>query len=685
MSVGAFCAQADAKPVSAEDVYAAMVQAAKPVEADLAKRQATLPALGYLPANADAYVALAQVGQHIERAMSDGMLLDQPVEPAPPELTALESIAVSMSEGSAAGLRVLFPILMGAQEMIDVEEWVAGAKPADAQQMRTVWEAKTQEQIQKSMEEFQHQWQLKPVYAVVTVNKAQARMVEEWSKMIISIVLASHIDTATPFEYGDFKGVKLKLVDAQHPALQELCVMTKICDNALVVAVCAKPEDVQLPGKIEDSALASPRLSACDTGLDDLLMVSYGSAAFMQSLDESSFAGLKNYAAVVRAIFESLGVADATRKEAFDKAAVGVNTLMEQMTALWSVGNKQDSMLLCRLNDKEFRLEFSENAGGSSYESGVLRYADQVAEPGNIFYCESTPYSSPASGVECGKIISSLLAVGKGYALTLPENEQKEVENELNFLETLEPECAQLGQAFSLVCEGLGRGGAVLVDAAGSLPTLFGGTKDNQVAMPRLACCYPVTNREKLAQGWDAIFRTMGGFAGKIFGSSELVNALAFPSKKVGDAVSYCLYMPICTEHMVPNVTVSDKCFVAGTSSAYNEKLAMSATGNTSFQGAVFSLKWEPLATTLRDIADAYASRIPAEEEAVPMSQVDAHDEMVSTAPQENATQLEMVSAQLEEWASSAEVVSNIIESIHGTITIDNGRRTIRTVVRLQK
>ena len=69
MSVGAFCAQADAKPVSAEDVYAAMVQAAKPVEADLAKRQATLPALGYLPANADAYVALAQVGQHIERAM----------------------------------------------------------------------------------------------------------------------------------------------------------------------------------------------------------------------------------------------------------------------------------------------------------------------------------------------------------------------------------------------------------------------------------------------------------------------------------------------------------------------------------------------------------------------------------------------------------------------------------------
>lgn len=686
MSVGAICSQADAKPVSAEDIYAAMQQSAKTDTVDLAKRQAALPALGYLPAGTDAYVAVAHVGQHISRALSDGMLLDQPVEPAPPELVALDSLALTMSEGSASALRLLIPMLAGDQKMENIENWVAEANPGDAAQMRMVLDQALRGQLQNAMGEFQQQWQMKPIYAVVTVKKGQEKMVEEWCKMIVSIIMATHADTATPVQHGEFMGVKIALPMGQQSALRECCVMTKHSDTALVVAICAKPEDICLPGSVEESALASPRLSSCDVGAEDLLMVSYGSAAFVKTVEEAGFSGIRSYAEVARLIFESLGASDASRKEAFDKAAAGVGVLMEQMNALWGTAKEQECVMLCRLNDKEFTLEYSEDAAGENYQQGTLRYVSQVAESGNIFYGESTPCMAQSAGADCGKMIPALLDVGKGYALTLREEKKKETERQLKMVEQLVPELTQLGQALSTVNAGLGQGGAVLMDSAGSLPTLFGGTKGNRVAMPRLAYCRPVTNRENLTRGWNEILGAMGGLAGKLFGSPMLVQALAFPSKQVGDAVSYSLYMPICTEHMIPNITVSDKSFVAGTSSAYNEQLVSAGTGSTPFRGSVFSLNPESLASTLRGIADAYRSRIPAEEEAVPMSQVGDDDAAAPAASDSRPlSQLEAVSETLEELATTAELAASVAESVHGTITIDNGRRTLRTIVRLQK
>lgn len=685
MSMGVCCTQVDAKPVSAEDIYAAMLQPAKSEPMDLAKRQSVLPALGYLPAATDAYVAFANIGQHISRAMSDRMLLDKPVDPAPPELASLESAALSMSEGATAGLRLLLPMLTATQKISCLENWAAKAKPEDAQQMSQLLEQMVNGQFLQAAEEFQQQWQTKPIYAVVTLKKGNEKLVEEWSKMIVAIVLASHADYAEPLEYGEFRGVKIGDSGEQSSALRNLCVMTKHSGTALIVAFCAKPEDIQLPDRVEESALASPRLSACDSASEDLFMVSYGSAEFAKLVDAAQTSSLVSSAEMSRIIFESLGAADASRKEAFDKAAAGVSTLLEQLKTVWGLSQKQESVMLCRLNEKEFSLEYSEGAEDGCFEEGQLRYVSQVAAPNNIFYCESTPLSGLTAPFDGAKIIPAILDVGRGYALTLTDEAQKEVAKNLNILENLAPELSLLGRALSTVSNGLGQGGAVLMDSAGSLPTLFGGTKGNRVAIPRLAYCSPVTNRANLSRGWDEIMEGMGGLAGKIFGSPMLVQALAFPSKKVGDAVSYSLYMPICTEHMIPNVTVSDKCFVVGTSSAYDEKLISAGTGNMPFRGAVFSLKLEPLADTMRGIADAYRSRIPAEEEAVPMSQVAGVEDSSPAPSLAGPSQLEKVSQTLEELATTAELAASVAESVHGTITIENGRRILRTIVRLQK
>lgn len=687
MTIGVFASQAEAKSVSAEDIYAAMIQPApaRNEHVDLAKRQAVLPALGYLPAATEAYLAFANIGQHICRAMSDRMLLDQPVAPAPPELAALESAALSVSEGTTSGLRLLLPMLVATQKMTCIEDWAAKANPEDARQMRTLLEQTLGGQRQQATAEFQQQWQMKPIYAVVTLKKGQEKMAEEWSKRIVSIALASHADHAEPLEYGEFRGVKISVPEAQYPALHNFCVMTKHCGTALILAICAKPEDIQLPNRVEDSALASPQLNACDAALSDLFMVSYGSAEFAKKLNVVRNSALVSSAEMSRLVFETLGAADASRKEVFDKAAAGVSTLLEQLNAVWGQTQKQECVMLCRLNENEFSLEYSEDADGKNYEEGQLRFVAQVAETNNIFYGESTPLSGATLAVDGNKIIPALLDAGRGYALTLPGEAQKEVEQNLNMLANLSPELAMLGRAFSTVADGLGHGGAVLMDSAGSLPSLFGGIKGNRVAVPRVAYCKSVTNRANLSRGWDEILGALGGFAGKMFGSPMLVQALAFPSKKVEDAVSYSLYMPICTEHMIPNVTVSDKSFVVGSSSAYNEKLVSAGTGNKPFRGAVFSLQLEPLAATMRGIADAYRSRIPAEEEAVPMSQVEDGEEVAAAAASGGSTQLEKLSETLEELATMAELAASVAESVHGTITIDNGRRTLRTFVRLQK
>ena len=676
----------DAKQASAGEMFTELAQPMSKKDADLVARRGVLGALAYVPVETDGFIAFADMGKHIGRAISGGMLLDQPVGPVPPEILALKSVAVSMGAGGADGLRLLLPVLASATQREDgVKGWVDEADTATAQKMKEAIQQLVEEQKRNAVEDFRNNWQLKPIYAVVSLDEKQQKQVEQWANMIVSMLLVSYADQAETLEYGAFRGVKIKNAPVTQGAGRDICIMVKSVDSSLVVVLCGNPQEIREPGTIEQSALASCALSACDACLDDLFFVSHSSRDMVRVMEEWNRSSISHTADMARRIFEVLGAADAAQKVAFDKAAVGVNVLMEQVLSACGAQQNQDNTLLCRINKKNLVLEYSGDAMGAAYEPGVLRYAAQAKTADNILYAESTPFSSKTPAPNWEKILSALLDVGRGYSLTLPAESRADDEKLWRTLEALQPEFNMLGQAFSTVGSGLGRGGAVLIDSAAGLPSFFGGSRNNQIAMPRLAYCLPVTQRDCLSRGWNEILTAAEGVAEKLFGSRLLIKALAFPSKKVGVAESYSLYMPICTENMIPNVTVSDSAFVAGTSSAYNEKLANEATGTTKYQGAVFALHFENLASTLRGIADSYRSRIPAEEEAVPMAFSDDVTPVSEEKSTAELTTLEKVSETLEELAVAAELTADLAESMYGSITISADRCTLRTVVNLQQ
>lgn len=689
MTVGTLCSQAAPQKVAAEEVFAELAQTTPIQAGEMQQRQAALSALAYIPADTDGYLAFAHMGKHLRQFLSGGMWLDQPVGPVPDELNALQSFAVSLGDGSAEGVQLLLSLFAVSQEYEERnrfhESW---ADDARKELKRLIRQASSQTFIQ-SMEADKdavlNKWQMKPLYAVLTLSDGQEKQVEQWAKMLVSMALVSYMEQAEPMEHDGFIGVKIKEAEVAPGTRKDLYLMVKNCGSTLVVALCANPQDVNLPSSVEQSALVAPQLAACDAHLQDLLFVGYAGKEVVQAADAAQRKPVSVAAAAMRRIFDVLGIVYRDRKAEYTKASAGVEALQKQLLGLFGPAQNQDALLLCRMNKQELTLETSYDAAGASYEPGVLRYVAQSNARGNIFYAESTPFHSVASAPTLGQFLPPLLDAWKGYALTLTEEKKKESDETIGFIEKLMPECNLLDQAFSTMGQGLARGGAFLVDADGSLPSLFGGASDNTVAMPRLAYSAPVTQRACLAQGWDTIMQAAAGVAGKCFGSSLLVKALSFPSKQTGDAISYCFYMPVCTEHMVPNVTVSDTNFVVGSSSAYNEKLVSAATGTMPYQGAVFSLHFEPLATTLRGIADSYRSRIPAEEEAVPMSEIEDATESVVSAENAQISDLEKLSEMLEEWAVSAELAAGIAKSLYGSVTIDQGRCTLRTVVKLQK
>lgn len=651
--------------------------------------QEVLPSLAYIPAQVDAWLACAHVGRHIERTLADGMLLDSPVSKPSRDCLAVESFAVSADDGSAASLRLLMPMLCVVTEEARKEgrmkrkEEATG--PAWADCMRGVWDSLGHAYEQSVRAEGRQHCRLKPLYAVLTLKKEEEKLAEKWSEMLVALLASGGGEALT---YEGYRGVKCKLRGGGQGMEQEMCILTRREGAALILVACTHPEDIKKPASVQDSALSAAILNTVHCRAEDVLMVGCSSPAFSQAMHVGRQQHAKRMGELVQTMFESLGAVPSPHRTIFAQAAAGSVSLWEAaFSGSSQEGAKQDSGFWCALNADTLVLECSGDAMNSSYLPGVLRYAAQADAASTIFYAETTPIQrlSPSLGKAPG--VPSLLDIGRGWAQTLSESEQKEWNAMLNTLEHLGPEFMKLRDALAETGRGLGDDGAILVDAAGALPPLFGGSVNNEVVIPRLAYCAPVLQRDALANGWKMLLDAARAFSASLLGSPQLVDALSFVSNKVegANAVSHCWYMPVFTQHMIPNVTISDNTFIAGTSSAYNEYLVQAAAPEgRPFQGAVFALNCEPLANMLRGVADSYRSRIPAEEEAEPMSQVQDDSLPMAVSHTEMSTRLERVAEVLEQMASCAEVMASVARHVRGSAVVQENRCVVRTVVQLQ-
>ncbi len=678
--------QAEAKSASSAKIFEQMAQTAAVADAESEKLRAAVPALAYLPADVDAFIALAHIHEHIHRAMKDGFLLDQPIGKTPPELAALESFALSLGDGSADGVRLLLPLLMDSSPWL--QGWMNEAKPEIAQRVYDVVQQLEEQAQAAAAETFRQHWQMKPMYAVLTLKEGNDTMAQQCGNLVVSMILASHAESAEMVEHGDFRGVRIKNMPLGDGGARDVCVMSKTHGCTVVLALCAKPEEIALPTGPEASVLSAGCIKADDATLNDLLMVSYTGKDFVKVAQEYNRHNLSQSVDMACTVFEALAAVYPPQAAVYRKAVQGAETMLKLVLGEKPAAVNSESVLLCSLNKEKLVLEYSGDATGASYEPGVLRYVAQADARNNILYAESTPVADAGASADFAAFGAAALDVLRGYALTLQDEQKTQLNASLDTVDRLLPELKKLGSAFETVGSGLSRGGAFLIDADGALPALFGGTPKNRVAIPRFAYCSAVEKRDSLSAGWGQIFDAAGGIVGKLGGSPLLLKAIPFVSKKTGDAVSHCMYMPVFTEHMIPNVTVSDKAFVAGTSSAYNEKLISAGSGNLPYKGAVLAMHFEPLASMMRGIADAYRARIPAVEEAVPMSQFNAFG-LAAPEPAEGkstaVSELEEVAETLDEWAVAAEITASVAESCYTTLTTEQEKLILRTVVKLKK
>lgn len=687
MAMGVFGALGDDASPSDETIFAALAQPPVHPAPAAATFTEALPALAYMPADTEAYLAFAHIGQHLERIVSGGMLLDQPIGRLPEELSALQSFAVSLDSGSSAVVQPLINLMFHAWYDSELRDWQASADSAAAdliaQQIK-----RNEADISTALARLHRSGDtsaLRPTYAVLTLREGHEHLAEQWGKLLVSRLLACGAGEAESVQCGDFYGVKCP--SAWAPASSgNFYVMLRHSGSALIVVLCSDPQHIRQPDSAEQSLLAAPHPAACDSAAQDLFFVNYISKNLVSAADSALRSSLAEVTAATQSIYSAMAVADPAHKQEFNRAAAGIGLLLDQAMLLCGPSAGQDSVAVCRLNAKELSLEFSTDARGSSYEPGTLRYVAQSSEPNTIFYAESTPSAGIPATPTLSQILPALCDSLRGLALTLQPADpaRRNMIDTMDEVTRITPALSRLGHAFSTVGQALGKGSAFLIDADGSLPSLFGGTRNNRVAIPRLAYCAPVAHRSYLAQGWEEILRASGELVSHFGGSPLLPHALPFLSERSGAATSYSLFMPVFTEHLVPNATVSDSVFIAGTSSAFNKKLAASATGTMPYQGCVFALHLKTLATTLRGIADAYRSRIPADEEALPMSQFDETSAPLSADSLMEPSDLEKVSEILEQCAVTAELAASVAQSLYGSITITDNRLTLRSRIFLQ-
>ncbi len=703
------------------------------------QRAAVFSALAPLPRNISGFYALTNIGDNMLRLAQSGVVDDMPAEDLSEELLALDGVAIASTKASPA----TYAFISSLFECIRTQEaastfaiaWSLNAREELADSISQTFYQTAFDNALKKMEAAGQPIHFPPTYICITSKPGQENILQALSMpfMMLTQGMGSEPGITLVQNKNGFSGIRINIrevlearqeyeedtEDEANAALyaelskHTLCLLMRQEGNKLIIATCESPEELQLATSPEESALNTPMMAEYDARLGDgMLMAGHFSKEFCELSQAISNNYIFNLADGAAAVFHKLAAGDEAGKAAYEKAAAATNCLSQALKSLMRPVERPTSMLAWSDGDLHFLMK--SDAMGNSYQRGTFRLFSLADAPQNIFYAESTPASWSGTLPSVEQLADAALSIAEGLSLTLNDENKPQTLEGLATVKTLMPELQAASAAGVTLAEGLDGQCAVIVDSVHApLPACAGAPEGTEADIPRVSIYAGVKNREALTQGWKAVVAASTQAISKLGGDPNAANELPLESSVTGNSTSYCLALPGTSPDAVPSFALSDTGLAFGSSTALNQLVLESATGEEAGAGCIFNLNMEPLARSVRSLATAMAPaeepnepEEPADEQAAPEEPAVAEadgaeaaegaedvDEECST---EEICQLEededdcpelpepSQGAELEELATTLEELSTVVDCIFGTAEISEGEQKLHIIVELK-
>lgn len=726
---------------STAQIYARLTAPAAGTSATAEQRAAAYPALSVLPADIESVFTMNQIAE-LSTAIPAAFGADP--EDTPSELSMLESISIATGKGSAEfskHIDAIYTYFSQQHESIpdfftSLADNLSNPAAATIRKLGDAYFASVKAAAFSSIKSAK----APAIYGVLTAKEGGSDLLTAWYETAVQGMREGIAEDADPDEIREvyskngFEGIKITLkgdrmvspsydfdektgkliqipLDETQIAIKDaldgrvLYVVLKQEGNKLISIITENEADLALPTDAAQSVLGSDKLSKTDANLAKspamLLYIAPGMYETLTNLQLAPYIGLPG---LVKDIFADLATQPGENQATWAAAAKGTELLCNTYKSFILPNNTQPELLQVWSEGSTIQLQYDGNTQGVNFKPGKLSLTSVPDKPSTMLYYEGTPTTYGAADTNCGDIIDAIVNVADGIVAIIPAEGQAEVAPQVAMAKQFLPDLKDLCGALGTIAEGTGNSTALTVDSAGSMPMILGGTPGNKTAIPRICFYSGVTDRSKLSEGWDKIVTIAGNVATKLGSDPSVVNMLPIVPATKGNMTSYSVAMPWFTPDMVPNVTISDTAFTAGTSSNYNEEIVTCATGSTPFAGVVCTIKFGPIATTARGIANELATIAKAEKESslslednAPAATTDEEDydgedyieeddyEEEESYSYRRTSPAEERAEQMEEVADMLENVAKLIDRVDGTTTVEGNSRTIRMQIQLMK
>ncbi len=490
---------------------------------------------------------------------------------------------------------------------------------------------------------------LDPIYAVLTCKDGQEQLFSDWNSQIAEAPFLSPMDDA-PEGYvgGKVNWDSVLERSAYSPEAQAamkkrtLHIFSKVQGQALIIVVCEKPSMVPAPPATPAASLlgkAGKNLQPAPAKGQTPAVALNLSAASAKTISRSGT--------------DSVGELEKQTKD--NPLAATAKELADICKTCSKLPLTKPLTLQLWHDDKGLSVTASLDAQGASYKPGKLRLSSMGDAASTIFYAESTPFQLPKElpGMpHLVKVFGDTLLPAMAFASAMESDE---------LLATIQGTTS----AIETMLTGLEGNAAIIVDNKGTTPAAFGG--DGKTPFARLGIYAGVEDRPKLSEGWDALIANLKR------AGMDPDKDMPIETRSSGKVTRHSLNIPLFTKDFMPNVILTDKHLALGTAPALNVQMLRAAgkAKSGTVKGGMFVLRMKPLMKCLPETAPTPepARKVVARE--IDTTETDADDTMDDY--EEEMLENEKISSPAETAAQALTTTAQVLDSIRGTTTIENG------------
>lgn len=592
-----------AAPKDAAAVYRSLAAPPAKAQADAALRASTYPALGVLPPDVGAFMALATFSDKAATVMSSPLVKSgdeaENSTPGPfdkPENAEMvRSFALGMDAGNAATFSTFLPVytyMASRREGAEMAEaWSASAGEDYAETIRKARFTLSHREALAAVPKVKSAT-LKPIYGVITVDyKSRTKL----GGLMNECIAAAKGPGAQEASVNGFKGWKYSAealmadMDAADSvgkqvkaAAQTKSVyhLYKVQSNALIMVICENPADCKLVTDARKSVLSTDKMTFCDYAIRRKgLGIAYVSPELVNVFAAYSNTGINIMAGFGSAVFKALSKENADHITLFNSASRGAQALGNWLRSLTpGKSTKPFTLTAWKMPSGASHIRIQHDACGAAYAPGTLALARMGASSKTIFFTESTPYT-PAKSFATPDLLTHAAHVYAAVETTTSEGESSAVELSQRMQATM--------SALKNVGKSLGKSSAwVVFNVKGSPELSYYSTYSDIKGLTKSA--------ERLATS-----------AGTLFGVNMKRLYKVHKGKR---ATSISFTLPKELSLGKPHILMTTDRIAIGTKAALNNLVLKTARGKDSFTGAVYSIRPAALAP----MAGAVAAADPA-------------------------------------------------------------------------